>query len=286
MILLPHMSCVFDDIITGLNDSYARSIVTSPNAHELTGYVHTLANGNAIFITEDCIPYYIAVDFIEHYHLHTGDRIRATVGFEMRYDNYMVKDIAQITKVEYDDVTTLPSTQTYQLDGHKVTVGTTTLVTLDEHSNSIDRMARLVAQLPKDTVKIVLSFDGRAESLTDYRHLYLTKTTQTSRDKLIICLLAFFQAKELASRGEQVVVLIDSLDKMFTVFNNCMQKVGLIDPQFISTAAVTDLESLLCDSSYLSSGGSLTILGLHRPGVSAPQQYITDRYRQLFDALI
>ena len=286
MILLPHMSCVFDDVITGLNDNYARSSVTSPSGNEVTGYVHTLATGNAIFITEDCVPYYIAVDFIEHYHLQTGDRIRASVGFELRYDNYMVTDITQVTKVAYDDVTTVPSTQTYQLDGYKVNLGTTSLITLDDHSNTVDRLAGLAAQLPKDTVKIVLSFDGRAESLADYQHLYLTKTTQTSRDKLTVCLLAFFHAKELASRGEQVVVLIDSLDKMFTVFNNCMQKVGLIDPQFISTAAVTDLESLLCDSSCLSSGGSLTILGLHRPGTSAPQQYITDRYRQLFDVLI
>ena len=280
------MSCVFDDVITGLNDNYARSVATSPSDNELTGYVHTLATGNAIFITEDCVPYYIAVDFIEHYHLQTGDRIRASVGFELRYDNYMVTDITQVTKVAYDDVNTVPSTQTYQLDGRKVNFGTTSLITLDDHSYTADRLAGLAAQLPQDTAKIVLSFDGRAESLADYQHLYLTKPTQTSRDKLTVCLLAFFHAKELASRGEQVVVLIDSLDKMFTVFNNCMQKVGLIDPQFISTAAVTDLESLLCDSSCLSSGGSLTILGLHRPGTSAPQQYITDRYRQLFDVLI
>ncbi len=286
MLLLPNLSCVFDDVISGLNDNYARSIVTNPDAQELTGYVHTLANGNAIFITEDCVPYFITCDFIQHYQLQTGDRIRATVDYATNYNNYLVTDIAQVTKVNYDDVTTVNCTQTYQLDGCKVNCGTTVLLTMDDHSNTLDRLASLSAQLPPNVTQIVLSFDGRAERLTDYRNLYLTKITQTSRDKLTICLLAFFHAKELASRGEQVVILIDSLDKMFTVFNNCMQRMGLIDPQYISVAAATDLESLLCDSSCLSSGGSLTILGLHRPGASAPQQYITDRFRQLFDVLI
>lgn len=286
MLLLPNMSCVFDEVITGLNDNYARSILNAPAGEEMTGYVHTLATGNAIFITDDCIPYFIAVDFIEHYHLQTGDRIRANVGFEMRYDHYMVTNIAQVTKVAYDDVTAVPSTQTYQLIGHQIDYGTTALITMDDHSNNIKRLAELAAELPNDVIPIVLSFDGRAESLAEYQHLYLTKTTQTSRDKLTTCLLAFFQAKELASCGKQVVVLVDSLDKMFTVFNNCMQKFGAIDPQHVSVAAATDLESLLCSSSCLSSGGSLTILGLHRPGISEPQKYITDRFHQLFDKII
>lgn len=288
MTLFTNVSCVYDEIVAELNSSY-NDLHSTPStfaATKISGYVHTLPIGNAILITDDLVPYLITNDMIAAYNLQMGDRIQAKVAFSPRYERPMVIAIDQVHHVDYQEDQFVKTARSFRVGTKVVGLGRTALCQISDNADSGPQIDTIFTAVPLGTQKIVLSFDGRAENYRPEYQLYRTKPAYPNRDKLTVCLQAFFHAKELAAQGRDVVLVIDSLDKMFNVFNNCMQKFGTIDPNFIASAAVTDLESILCSSGCLRDKGTFTIVGLHRPATTPVQQYITERFYQLFDTVI
>ncbi len=281
------MSSIFDDIVRKVNSTYScelhsRELTT---ATPLTGYVHTLDQGNAIFITDERKPYLITVEFALYYRLKTGDRIHAEVEYNPEYENYVVSKLLDVQHVTYDMSQAIKSNRSFDALGNTIQLGTSVLIPASDNTDIANKVAQIQAELPNDTIPVLLSFDGRSANF-DVPTAYFTKPTYTSREKLMTCLLTFFHAKQQADRGKQVVIMIDSLDKMFLAFNGCMQPAGLIDPNLYSSAAVMDYENLLCSSSSLLAGGSLTIIGLHHDGASPQLVQIKDRLRQIMDKVI
>lgn len=283
-----HMSSIFDDVIQRMNITYDSAVHSRPlpdSLEPLTGYVHTLDHGNAIFITDDRKPYLITVDCALYYRLRTGDRLQARVGYTSEYGNCVVTEILDVQHVAYDDAPSIKPNRSFNLFNHTVNFGTSVLVPVGDNTDITNKVSQIQAQLPADATPILLSFDGRPTNF-DVPTAYFTKPSFSSREKLMACLLTFFQAKQQADTGKDVVLIIDSLDKMFFAFNNCMQTAGMIDPNLYSSAAVMDYEAILCSSGNLRVGGSLTILGLHHAGTSPQLLQINDRLPQIMDAVL
>lgn len=281
-----HMASIFADIVQKVNPNtcevHSRELTSTTL---LTGYVHTLDQGNALFITDERKPYLITLELVLFYHLKTGDHLRAEVEYSSEYENYVVTKVLDVQHVNYDLAQAIKSTRSFSVLGNAIQSGTSVLIPANDNTDIANKIAQIQTELPNDIVPMLLSFDGRSINF-DVPTAYFTKPTYSNREKLMTCLLTFFRAKQQADRGKQVVVMIDSLDKMFLTFNGCMQPAGLIDPNLYSSAAVMDYENLLCSSNQLKAGGSLTIIGLHRPGISPQLLQITDRLNQIMDTVL
>ena len=278
------LSSIFTDAVNRLNSTFSE-VKSSTNTAPLLGYVHLLDQGNAIFITDDRQSYLITLEFTLYYHLKTGDRLQARVAFSTNCNNYVVTEIIEVNHVAYDSAPVIKADRSFTLSGQKLNLGTSVLIPATDNADIAAKVAQIISTLPTDTIPILLSFDGRPTNFNVPTACF-TKPNYTAREKLMACLLTFFQAKQQADIGKNMVLIIDSLDKMFTAFNNCMQSAGTIDPKLLSTAAVIDFENILLSSGNLKAGGSLTIIGLHHTGASTQQLHITDRLYQVFDQVV
>ena len=285
LMLMQHiLSFIFDENIKRLNTAFnqVRSSVTSA---PLSGYVHLLDQGNAIFISDEHKTYLITLEFTLYFHLRTGDRLQARVTYNTGTNNNVVTEIVKVQHVSYDDAPVIKADRSINLCNHTINLGTSILIPVIDNIDITSKVAKIQTALPNDIVPILLSFDGRPTNF-NIPTTYFTKPNYSNREKLMICLLAFFHVKQQADIGKDVVLIIDSLDKMFFVFNNCMQSVGTIDPNLLFTSAITDYENILCCSGKLKTGGSLTLIGLHHAGNSAQQMHIADRLHQIMDQII
>lgn len=285
--MLNHMLTIFDDLLQKRQISYSE-VHSGPipdTNKSFTGYVHTLDQGHAIFISDERNPYLITVEYVAYYKLKTGDRITAKVNFSSEFNNYIVYEISNIEHVHYEDAIAIKSNRSIEIYNNKVLLGTSVLLPVTDNQDTATKVAQILSTLPENIIPILLSFDGRPTNFT-VPTAYFTKPSYDSREKLITCLLTFFYAKQQADLGKNVVLIIDNLDKMFTAFNNCMQPAGLIDPNLYSSAAIMDFENILCSSSTLQSGGSLTIIGLHQKGSSPQMIQINDRLTQIMDSVL
>lgn len=278
------LSSVFADSINRLNSVFSE-VNSSTNTAPLAGFVHLLDQGNAIFITDDRQSYLITIEFTLYFHLKTGDRLQARVAFNPDCNHYVVTEIIKVDHVAYDNAPVIKAERSFNLVNQKINFGTSVLIPATDNLDIADKVKQITQTLPADATPILLSFDGRPTNFT-VPTAYFTQPSYSAREKLMACLLAFFHAKQQADIGKDVVLIIDSLDKMFTTFNNCMQSAGTIDPNLFSTAAVIDFENILISSGNLKAGGSLTIIGLHHAGTSPQQLQITDRLYQLLDQVV
>lgn len=287
-ILCPNLSRIFDDVVESKNYTYDQ-LNSRPTAYGnkiYSGYVHMLSTGYAILITEDLLHFMIGVHDIDDHHLKTGDYINAKVAYDPQYENYMVIEITEVVQIDYDKLPVVRSDRTFNVKDQRVRFGTTAMLDINDNTDSYEQMHIAFANAPADAKKMVLSFDGRRENFADTQTLYITKSNQICRDKLSTCLLAIFHAKQAASNGQDVIMFIDNFDKMYTVFNNCMQQITLSDPAIVSLPAVSDLEGILCSSSNLHDQGSLTIIGAHHCNENSIHKYMSDRFYQVMDTII
>lgn len=288
-LMCPNLSHAFDDIVESKHYTYDQlnSRTTSYYGDKIySGHVHMLAVGSAILITEDLFHYMIGIHDVDAHNLKTGDYIKAKVGYDPQYENSVVIEITEVLRNDYDKLPVVRSDRTFNIKDKNVRFGTTAMLDINDNIDSYEQMHLVFDNAPADTAKMVLSFDGRRENFADTETVYITKPEQNSRDKLSTCLLAFFRAKQIASTGKDVIMFIDSFDKMYTVFNNCMQIITTSNPSTVSLPAVSDLEGILCSSANLRDQGSLTIIGSHRCNEKATNEYVTERFYQISDTII
>lgn len=278
------LSKLFAESVQRLNQTFTE-VNSDANAQTRTGYAHLLDQGNALFISDNRQPYLIPIELTLFFHLKTGDRLQALTTFNSESNNYVVTKILTVEHIAYDNAPLIRAEHHFELWQQEINLGTSVLIPVRDNADIVDKVADVVRQLPTDIVPVLLSFDSRATNF-DVPTMCITKPTYSAKEKLMACLLTFFQCKQQADIGKDVVLIIDSLDKMFVAYNNCIQSTGSLDPNLLSTAALMDFENILMCSGNLKAGGSLTILGLHRAGNSLQQLYVTDRLHQIMDQTI
>jgi hypothetical protein len=250
--------------------------------NKVTGYVHTMPDRKGVLITADFVPYFIPADICTFHSLGMGDEIEAKVGYSYELARYVVTEIVKLHKSGYDELS--------PVQREDMRLGTTILHRTDNDADHIKTVKDIAGTYPENSIKIVLLFDGKKENydllLQDktIAELYATKLSYSNRDKITVCLLAFFHAKKLAHENN-VVLIIDSFDKMFHTYNCCIRKNGELNPEHISLGAMTDFESIICSGKSVESG-SLTIIGLYKSGITPISKYVEERLEQICDKVI
>lgn len=278
------LSLMFADVVNKLNNADTR-VSSGLNSAPLSGYVHLLNHGNALFITDDRRSCVITIELALVFQLKTGDRLQAKVTFDPDWNNYIVSEIVSVQRVAYENAPVIKPSRSINLLGRTINLGTSVLISAGDNTDIATKINTITEHLPANLVPMLLSFDGRPTNFNVPTACF-TKPKYSHQEKLMACLLTFFQAKQQADIGKDVVLIIDSLDKMFFVFNNCMQPVGTFNSHLFSAAAVNDYENILCTSNNLQAGGSLTIIGLHHTGTSPQLLQINDRLHQIMDTVI
>ena len=207
------LSLLFDNEVQKLNNAFSE-VNSSTASAPLSGYAHLLDQGNAIFITDERQPYLISLEFTLYHHLKTGDRLQARVAYNTDCASQVVSEIINVQHVVYDEAPVMKNNQSFNLFQHSINLGTSVLLPVGDNTDIAKKVAQICDTLPAHLTPVLLSFDGRPTNF-DVPTTYFTKPSYSSREKLMTCLLAFFHAKQQADIGKDVVLIVNSLDKMF-----------------------------------------------------------------------
>lgn len=153
------------------------------------GYVLTFRTATAVLITTNTQPYFIPADIVSKYFLSTGDKVCATVSMEST-NKYIVTNIVRVnrqTKIpsnymkHFDDITGVPTVKTIDMNGRKIKLGSTAMITMKQNEFELEKIAETISgDRTAKVTKIALGIQEKQENLNyilsngcDY--VYITK---------------------------------------------------------------------------------------------------------------
>jgi transcription termination factor Rho len=239
----------------------------------VTGYVLTFINNTAILITPDPQPYNIPKSILQKYFLSSSDKVTAEVTKSI--NQYAVTSIIKVNRQtripdgftkHFDDRESVHSVATMTVNGKNINMGNTAMVVLGQGENVTEKTKDAISLCDKDTIVIALGVDRRQEDLNylmqnGCHYGYLATQKQPLKQQLMIALIAFFRAKELAESGKTILLSISDLEKLLVLFNEAITMGDEFDDTKITHNAIRDFGNLIRSSKTLANGGSLTILG-------------------------
>ncbi len=175
------LSLIFDEAVQNLN-SACHQVNSQPANATLSGYVHLLDQGNAIFITDERKPYLITLEFTLFHKLKTGDRLQARVVNDSANNHNVVSEIVSVQHVTYDDAPVISAIQTLNLFDNTINLGTSILIPVGDNTDIVTKVAHIVDTLPDNITPILLSFDGRPTNF-NVSTAYFTQPSYDNREK-------------------------------------------------------------------------------------------------------
>jgi hypothetical protein len=267
---------------------------------QIIGYVLVMNNNSAILVhssTESCI---IPDEIVKKYFLTTGDKVTATIAKYHRTVTEIIKvnnrtEIPTNFTKHFDELQGIITEKEISINDKTVTVGKTAIIVVDKEDDCVKEMQKIGAKLDKDIIKITLSIGGRQENSNlllenGCNYAYLTTKGQPIKQQLIISLLSFFRAKELAETGKTVILAINSFDKLLQLINDSIVKAENLDDKLDDTGlteyTLRDFINLVQSSKVIENGGSLTILGFFIKNESEYNAEILGKFSAICDYTI
>jgi hypothetical protein len=267
---------------------------------QIIGYVLTTNNNSAILIhsnTEACI---IPAEIVKKYFLTTGDKVTATIAKYHRTVTDIIKvnnrtEIPTNFTKHFDELQGVITKKNIPINDQKMTIGKTAVIVVDKDDDCVKKVQKIGQKLDKDTIKITLSIGGRQENSNlllekGCNYAYLTTKGQPIKQQLMISLLSFFRAKELAETGKTVILAINSFDKLLHLMNDSIIKTENLDYKLDNTGiteyTLRDFINIVQSSKAIKNGGSLTILGFFIENESEHSAVILEKLSAICDYTI
>jgi transcription termination factor Rho len=283
-----------DDLSSATVESNSSAI----NSEIVTGYALVLATDTVILITPDPQPYNIPKDLLHKYFLSSGDKVTAKVIKSI--GQYSLINIVKVNRQNeipdgfakhFDDIDGVHSAVMVPINGTEVNVGHTAMVIINQNEEVIKRIKETVAECGHNTIKIALGIDGRQEVLNyllhnGYDYGYLTTQQQSLKQQLMITLISFFRAKELAEMGKNVILVVYNLEKLLQLFNNAITQSNELDNTKITPNAIRDFTNMIKSSKTIANGGSLTILGFFTASDKPDNKFLYNTFSHICDYVI
>jgi transcription termination factor Rho len=131
----------------------------------------------------------------------------------------------------------------------------------------LQAIAQAIAENHPETHLMLVLLDERPEEVTDMRRSVADRAEvlastfdRPAHEHIALAELAVERAKRLAERGEDVVILLDSLTRLCRAHNNNAKAGGRTLSGGVDAAAVSGPKQLFGAARNLEDGGSLTIL--------------------------
>jgi transcription termination factor Rho len=132
-------------------------------------------------------------------------------------------------------------------------------------TTALGQLARAIEAAAGDVQVLALLVDERPEEVTELEHslegeVVATTFDRPAEDHTQVAELVIERAKRLVERGQDVVVLLDSLTRLVRAYNVVVPSSGRVLPGGVDPAALTPAKRLFATARNVEDGGSLTIL--------------------------
>ena len=276
-----------------LDDDYdlykVRSGETGTEKRTMSGFVHLLSKGSAVVVGVDLNGYNLPVKTVSSLKLCMGDFVEGTALFSETRQAFVVDEIFNITKgPHFDSMEGVRPNKQYRIHDTEIKQGTRILVATPK---SFDRVEDIAKCCTKDFHTIALLADETDDSVKFLKDagiddIYLAKVNYNLKKQVLACLLCMFRAKQLAESGRNVVLVVDSLTKLFKLYNNSAYPEGRITPGEVVLGPLTDLKSFFMSARTLCNGGALTIIAYINSPENSVEEYVFNEFVDLANILI
>ena len=277
------ISVLFDDYDTPPKREAEIISMCSPTPADLqtvSGYVYVVSRGSGILITAAMNTYHLPLAIVTEHELETGEYIVA------RADANVVREIDQIhgNKKPSEYKPTRPN-RTLKIGKHEIKFGGRVIVTSPDKFDMIDYIADTCKTM-HDVTKIALVLEENEDTIDHLTkngvdEVYLTRVNYNTKKKVMYALSALFRAKEHAQSGKDVILFIDSWNKLFRIYNSSVYEGDVMDVKELNIGAYTDLKSYFMEAKQIANGGSVTIVTNITRGGADTEKFIYDDFATL-----
>jgi transcription termination factor Rho len=277
----------FNSVLAGVSEPQVRGGADGEE-RAVSGYMHLLPSGNAVLVGLDLNGYPALTKVMRENCLKTGDYVDGKAVYQPSRSSFMLERITKKSDgVRFDALEGLrpdtACTSEFQ-KGERVLIVTPKPF---DRLNEITRIANTIKSA--HTIALLIDeTDDSAKYLQDsgIQDVYLTKVNYNIQKQTLGCLLALFRAKEFAEKGENVILFVDSFNKLFKIYNNSAYPDGRIDPNQINLGPLVDLKTFLLSARALKNGGSLTVVGFINSPSGMIEDYVYNEFTDLAQKVI
>jgi transcription termination factor Rho len=295
--------------VFGADEPAAR--VNSPmqsgqNTRLVSGFVHILQTGNATLIGSDLNGYKISSRIISSYGIIMGDYIEAKAIYNDARSMFFVEEIQAINgaaatsgsgrtavDVHFDCMAGVRPTHSMKLGEYDIKMGQRIMLLSPKTYDRIESIKNFALSMKdvKDICTVTLLVEETDDSLQyligeGFTHVYLSKVNYNIKKQFMSCIFALFTAKQLAEQGKNVVLFIDSLNKLFKTYNNSTFTDARVNLHQVNLPSVADLKAYFLSARQLARGGSLTIVTYANTPQSDMEHYIYNEFADLANIVI
>jgi transcription termination factor Rho len=260
---------------------------TGGETRAISGYMHILPSGTAVLVGVDFNGYPVATKLMRAHYLKTGDYIEGKAVYSPTRNSFVVEEVS--SKCEKTRFEAIDGMRPNQTCAGGFSLGERVLFVTPKPYDRLEELAKTAKEI-KSAHKIALLIDETEDSVTFLREVvddtYLTKVNYSIQKQTIACLLALFRAKAAAEQGKNVILFVDSFNKLFKIYNNSAYPDGRIDPTQVNLAPLVDLKTFLMSSRALANGGSLTVIGFLNAPSNPIEEYLYNEFADLANKII
>jgi transcription termination factor Rho len=253
------------------------------------GFVHVLPSGVGVLVGTDLNGYNVSVQVMRTQALKTGDYIQGTAVFHSHINSFLVEQVSSKCKnTRFNDIGGIRPTAS---SGAKnmFLLGERVLFVTPKPFNRLDALLQIAGDI-KDAHKITLLIDETDDVAGFLRdgmdEVYLTKVNHSIKKQTMACLMALFRAKAMAEQGKHVILFIDSLNRLFKIYNNSFYPDGRVDPNIVNLGPLVDLKTFFLSARALENGGSVSVVAFVNSPSATMEEYIYNEFADLAQRVI
>jgi len=222
--------------------------------------------------------------------LKTGDYIEGKAPYSIGRNSFVVEEAKKMCgSVRFDSIEGLRPNRVLRVGGLEFKLGERVLLATPKPFDRIEDIANIAKEI-KDVYKVALLID-ESDDMVEYLQniiddIYLTKVNYSIQKQTVACLLALFRAKAMVEKGEDVILFVDSLNKLFKIYNNSAYPDGCIDPAKINLGPLVDLKIFVMSSRSLKNNGSLTVISYMNVAENPIEGYIYNEFADIVHKII
>ena len=282
-----------------------RSGEIGTEARTVSGFVHLLPKGGALIVGTDLNAYSLPVRLLSTFPMTMGDYLECSAIFSEARQVFVVDKIFEINGVAVEKIVDKKKPRSANFDimegvrpsverelaGMKYKIGGRVLVFAPNTFDRIQDIANYVCVICDKTYTIALLTDETDDSVAYLKEIgisdiYLAKVNYNLKKQTLASLLCMFRAKQYVEQGKDVILFIDSLTKLFKIFNNSAYPDGRVIPGEVVLAPLTDLKAFFMSARAIKDGGSLTIVAYINNPENAVDEYIVNEFADLANVII
>ena len=255
----------------------------------VSGFVHLLPKGGAIVIGVDLNGYSLPIKMVSTFKLYMGAFVECTAVFSETRQTYIIDEIFNVSSgANFDSLEGIRPNEQCELNNIALKRGVRALISTPKTFDRIEDIAHSVSSGFYTVALLIDETDDSARYLktSGVDDVYLAKVNYNLKKQILSCLLCMFRAKQQVEKGKHVVLFIDSLTKLFKLFNNSAFPDGRIVPGEVALGPLTDLKTFFMSAKALAKDKSLTVMAYINSPENSVEEYVFNEFADLANIMV